>query len=162
VTVYVDDWRQPARIGPVTASWSHLLADDHEELHRLADRLGLRRAWFQEHRRHRALNHYDVTEDTRHRAIALGAVPITWREAGRMIRRWRLADGPGGPPAAAEAVGRRHDEPGAGDGGHGHHGDDRDRRAVSGPGRRGDGPTTARPGPRGVLQWPDTGPRGTR
>lgn len=142
MTVYVDDWRQTARIGPVVASWSHLLADDPEELHRLAARLGLRRTWYQEHRRHRALNHYDVTEETRRRAIALGAVPVTWREAGRMIRRWRRADPPAAPGSlpTAQAVGRREVEPGEAEGGHGQSrgGDDR-RTAVDGVHNQGDG-----------------------
>ena len=130
MTVYVDDWRQRARLGPVEGSWSHLLGDDAEELHRFAARLGLRRAWYQEHRRHRALNHYDVTEEARCRAIALGAVPVSWRGAGRMVRRWRRAapvgrsgpgaeggtDGPtpGGPAGASETVPPTPDIPGAG------------------------------------------------
>ncbi len=102
MTVYVDDWRQHARVGPVTARWSHLLADDESELHAFAERLGLRRAWYQRHRRHPALNHYDVTEETRLAAITLGAVPLTWRETGRLIRSRRRAalgvGGPGPPP----------------------------------------------------------------
>ena len=88
MTVYVDDWRQAATLGPVSGRWSHLLGDDEEELHRFAAALGLERRWFQLHR-HPAGNHYDVPEPTRERAIALGAVPITWRQAGRMLRAAR-------------------------------------------------------------------------
>ena len=106
MTVYVDDWRQRARLGPVEASWSHLLSDDAEELHRFAQCLGLRRAWYQEHRRHRALNHYDVTEETRRAAIELGAVAVTWREAGRLVRHWRRSGTPE-PPGSAVVVGPR-------------------------------------------------------
>lgn len=90
MAVYVDDWRQRATVGPVTARWSHLTADTTEELHRFAAALGLRRAWFQGHRdplRH----HYDVTDDGRRRAIALGAQPVTWRQAARARRRRRAA-----------------------------------------------------------------------
>ena len=47
VTVYLDDWRQPARLGPVDDRWSHLVADTDEELHAFASRLGMRREWFQ-------------------------------------------------------------------------------------------------------------------
>ena|GEM_PF-424546 len=132
MTVYVDDWRQHARLGPVEASWSHLLADDPEELHRFARRLGLRRAWYQEHRRHPALNHYDVTEEARCRAIDLGAVRVTWREAGRMVRCWRRADPPVGSDAVlmAQPLDRRHNQPGDNEGHHGQPGDDVDRRAV--------------------------------
>ena len=36
LTVYVDDWRQRATIRQREDRWSHLLADDPEELHALA------------------------------------------------------------------------------------------------------------------------------
>jgi hypothetical protein len=89
MTVYLDDWRQWARLGPVDDHWSHLVADTADELHEFAARLGMRRAWFQsdERRPHRA--HYDVPERLRTEAAALGAVMITWRELGRMLRRRR-------------------------------------------------------------------------
>lgn len=91
VAVYVDDWRQPATVGPVEGRWSHLLADTEEELHAFAARLGLRRAWFQRSRRHPAFDHYDVTDDLRREAISLGAAAISWRQAGRMLRGRRRA-----------------------------------------------------------------------
>ena len=97
VSVYVDDWRQRARVGPVEGRWSHLLADSEEELHAFAERLGLRRAWYQGHGRH---PHYDVTEPTRQVAVALGAVPVTWREMGRMLRSRRPPAAPGSGPTS--------------------------------------------------------------
>jgi hypothetical protein len=84
MTVYVDDWRQPARVGRITARWSHLTVgpdDDLAELHAFAARIGLRRSWFQGKPWPRA--HYDVTDSKRRQAIAAGAVPVTWREAGQ-------------------------------------------------------------------------------
>ncbi len=89
VTVYLDDWRQPATLGPVTDRWSHLLADCDDELHAFAARLGLRRGWFQcrDDRRHHA--HYDLPERSRSDAVALGAVEVTWREVGMMMRERR-------------------------------------------------------------------------
>ena len=86
MTVYVDDWMQEARVGRIKARWSHLTvgpADDLAELHALARRIDLRRAWFQDKPWPRA--HYDVTEAKRQQAIAAGAVAITWREAGRQM-----------------------------------------------------------------------------
>lgn len=83
MTVYVDDWRQRARVGRITARWSHLTVgpgDDLEELHAFAARIGLRLSWFQDKPWPRA--HYDVTDSKRQQAIAAGAVAITWREAG--------------------------------------------------------------------------------
>jgi hypothetical protein len=87
MTVYVDDWRQPARVGRVNGTWSHLTVgpcDDLDELHAFAGRIGLRREWFQDEPW--PLAHYDVTESKRRQAIAAGAVPVTWREAGRRMR----------------------------------------------------------------------------
>ena len=73
MTVYLDDWRQPAHLGPVRDRWSHLVADDEDELHAFAARLGMRRSWFQykDSRPHHA--HYDVPERARADAVARGA-----------------------------------------------------------------------------------------
>ncbi len=86
MTVYLDDWRQPARLGPVADRWSHLVADTDAELHAFAARLGMRREWFQHKpaRPHQA--HYDLPERARGEALALGAVSVTWRQLGRMLR----------------------------------------------------------------------------
>ncbi|GAT07591.1 DUF4031 domain-containing protein [Mycolicibacterium novocastrense] len=75
MTVYVDDMRLPARVGRIEARWSHLFSDnpDPTELHRLAAKIGLRRAWFQDKP---SGAHYDVTDTKRRAAIAAGAVPI--------------------------------------------------------------------------------------
>ena len=106
MTVYLDDWRQPARLGPVDDRWSHLVADTDEELHAFAARLGMRRAWFQDKpgRPHHA--HYDLPERARAEAVANGAVEVTWRELGRMLRDRRAApvhDRPDGEPAVPPA-----------------------------------------------------------
>jgi hypothetical protein len=98
VTVYVDDWRQRAAVGRITGTWSHLFAgpwDDVAELHQLAARIGLRRSWYQDKPWPRS--HYDVTESRRQAAVAAGAVPVTWREMGRMMAAARDR-GPGSPP----------------------------------------------------------------
>jgi hypothetical protein len=58
--------------------WAHLVSDEsYDELHAMADALGIERRWFQG-------DHHDVPEDYRQRAIELGAVPVTSRE---LIRR---------------------------------------------------------------------------
>jgi hypothetical protein len=92
LTVYVDDWRQRATVRDRDDRWSHLLADDPVELHAMAAALGIPARGYQRHRRSPALNHYDVPEGLRLRAIQLGAVPITWREMARLTREWRRAD----------------------------------------------------------------------
>ncbi len=98
LTVYVDDWRQRAVIRQHEDRWSHLVSDDPDELHEMAGQLGIPRRGFQRHRRSAALNHYDLPESLRLRAIELGAVAITWREMGRLTREWRLAGAPPNPP----------------------------------------------------------------
>jgi len=91
LTVYVDDWRQRATVRDRTDRWSHLLADDPDELHAMAAALGIPARGYQRHRRSAALNHYDVPEPLRQQAIALGAVAVTWREMARLTREWRRA-----------------------------------------------------------------------
>jgi hypothetical protein len=56
---------------------------DIDELHRFARSLGLRRAWFQEHKR---MPHYDLTVSKREQAIALGAVFVPARDQALMRR----------------------------------------------------------------------------
>lgn len=73
MTVYVDDmFRYP--MGEFRRmKMSHMMADTDEELHAMADRIGLARRWFQG-------DHYDVSMSLRTQAIRHGAVPITLRE----------------------------------------------------------------------------------
>ena len=59
----------------------------------MAAALGIPPRGYQRHRRSAALDHYDVPEALRQRAIALGAVPVTWREMARLTREWRRRAG---------------------------------------------------------------------
>lgn len=87
--VYVDDALIPWR----GRRWSHMVADTAEELHRAAEALGLSRQRAQD--KGRTL-HYDLPEEWRRRAIALGvASAISRRELVR--RRASLAPGSRGP-----------------------------------------------------------------
>lgn len=58
---------------------------DDEELHRMADRLGMKRRWFQTGR----FPHYDLTLTRWARALRLGATYVTTRELVAAIRRRR-------------------------------------------------------------------------
>jgi hypothetical protein len=86
MTVYVDDARIMARVGSITARWSHLTADTKEELLEFGSRIGLKKRWFQYCKTHCHSEgvcvhwHYDVTETKRQAAIRSGALPITRRE----------------------------------------------------------------------------------
>lgn len=56
---------------------SHMIADDEDELHAFAERLLLRRSWYQG-------DHYDVSLSVRRHAVELGAIEITWKQCGLM------------------------------------------------------------------------------
>jgi hypothetical protein len=79
VTVYVDDMRAP--VGRMVMC--HMLADTDDELHAMADRIGVARRWYQgpPETRH---SHYDIALSKRALAVSFGAKQITWREAGAM------------------------------------------------------------------------------
>jgi hypothetical protein len=80
--VYVDDGFLEGDWG----RWSgggHMQADTLEELHEMAARLGLLRAWFQSKPSKPWHDHYDLTRELREQAICLGAIPVSWREAAR-------------------------------------------------------------------------------
>jgi hypothetical protein len=82
--VYVDDMR--ARFGQMVMC--HMLADTDEELHAMADRIGVSRRWHQCAGTHRS--HYDIALSKRALAVQYGAKEITQREAGRMCYQRRL------------------------------------------------------------------------
>jgi len=92
MSVYVDDaiWNWQG------LKWAHLLADDTDELHRFALRLGIHRASYQGPPR-TPVPHYDVTSYERRRAIAQGAIACTREEIVIVLRRLRSAGvGPAG------------------------------------------------------------------
>lgn len=51
----------------------HLVADSIDELHRFAQGIGLKKAWFQNHE---FLPHYDLTRGMRYKAVKQGAIEI--------------------------------------------------------------------------------------
>lgn len=96
MTVYVDNMR--AKFGRMVMC--HMIADTDEELHAMADRIGVSRRWWQAPPKHRS--HYDIALSKRAAAVAAGAVEITWRQTSIMTLR-RAATGSLGTPAEAEA-----------------------------------------------------------
>src|SRR5690606_25887526 len=79
MTVYVDDavtlWR--------VRRWAHLMADSLDELHAFAGRLGLPRRPFQNKT---SGAHYDISDDMRLHAIALGAMPISRHKDRALVK----------------------------------------------------------------------------
>ena len=60
--------------------WCHLVSDtSYDELHELAEALGIPRRGFQG-------DHYDLPEEMRDAAIALGAQPVSGRELITRLR----------------------------------------------------------------------------
>lgn len=62
---------------------AHLTADTLDELHAFAKRIGLKRAWFQDHR---VAPHYDLSPFRHALALSLGAVLVPMREQLRRRR----------------------------------------------------------------------------
>lgn len=107
MTVYVDDMRMQATVPngarSVSGRWSHLMADDEDELVDFAvNKLGMRPHWIQ----HPGTPdvHFDVVESRRTRALALGAVSLpcrsdAWveffeRSRDKFVRRCANCSGP--------------------------------------------------------------------
>lgn len=66
---YPQDWVKSAA-RKYGGRWCHLASDvSHEELHKFATGLGLRREWFQG-------DHYDLTPGMRAKAVRAGAVEV--------------------------------------------------------------------------------------
>ncbi len=89
MTVYVDDiqeYKAPAFKHP--GKWCHMMATDLKELHAMADRIGLRRAWFQDHPLH---PHYDLVPGKRALAVKFGAVPVRAGALVELCGRKRIA-----------------------------------------------------------------------
>lgn len=70
----------------------HLTADSLEELHAFCERVGIKRCWFHNTKRH---PHYDVTDAQREAAIEAGAVAVSARDL--MLKAKALAPAPTEP-----------------------------------------------------------------
>lgn len=70
--------RQAYRVGARNGhQWCHLWADDTAQLHALAEKIGLRREWFQDKK---DFPHYDLTPSRRVAAIKAGAREVSLRQ----------------------------------------------------------------------------------
>ncbi len=76
MSVYVDAAKLPFR-GYVMC---HMTADSLDELHSMAERIGMERRWFQTPPK-ASHPHYDIPKDKRGHAVSLGAVEVCSRAA---------------------------------------------------------------------------------
>lgn len=81
MSVYVDEPRYP--FGRMIMC--HMTADSLEELHEMAQAIGIRRRWFQ----NKSIPHYDICKSKRALAVARGAIEETTRESVARIRAAR-------------------------------------------------------------------------
>ncbi len=69
--ILVDALQHHAKTPLGPRAWCHMVSDTSmTELHAMAERIGMKRAWFQG-------DHYDLVASRRDRAIAFGAVAVT-------------------------------------------------------------------------------------
>ena len=103
VSVYVDELRQWPEEAIATAArkhgqlWAHLFADTEDELHAMADAIGIKRKWYQG-------DHYDICMEYRVYAVKLGAVEITLKQLACMSAMRRFGQPMGDPATAVERM----------------------------------------------------------
>lgn len=89
MAVYVDPlmpWGWKIRGKEVESCHMFTDAVDLTELHKMAQKIGLKRAWFQDKPGH---PHYDLTKSRRVAAIANGAIEADFRKATEVMRARR-------------------------------------------------------------------------
>lgn len=77
-----------------------MIADTDEELHAMADRIGVQRRWWQAPPRHDS--HYDIALSKRALAVSYGAIQITRRQTASMCLRRRFTGELGDPDSSLE------------------------------------------------------------
>lgn len=98
MAVYVDDMYlfPMGQFGRM--KMSHMVADTDEELHAMADKIGVARKWWQAPPRHDS--HYDIALTKRSEAILHGAIPISLKQLSAMNLRRRVTGALGDPEDA--------------------------------------------------------------
>lgn len=105
MTVYVDDMEasyQPKHRPGRTYVMCHMIADTEEELHAMAEKIGVARKWYQG-------DHYDIARSKRFLAILNGAKPITMRQLSCMAMLRRRGQPMGSPETAEQRNFNYHD-----------------------------------------------------
>lgn len=90
MSVYVDPLFDHG--GSATFRWKrscHMYADTLEELHAMAEQIGMKRAWFQNKTK---LPHYDLVPARRAKALRLGAIEHSRSEMVSFMRHRALCE----------------------------------------------------------------------
>ncbi len=98
MTVYVDDMHLRLMGSFGSMKMCHMVADSDDELHAMADRIGVQRKWWQRPPQHDS--HYDIAMSKREAALALGAIAVTMRQCAAMVARRRVTGALGKPDDA--------------------------------------------------------------
>lgn len=98
MTVYVDDMR--ASLGRMIMC--HMIADTDEELFAMAEKIGVKKKWWQKPPKHDS--HFDIALSKKGEALYHGAVSITWKECACMTFRRRVEGILGQPSEAVDWV----------------------------------------------------------
>ncbi len=101
MAVFVDDMHLDPMGQYRGMKMSHMLADSDEELHAMADLIGVQRRWHQAPPK-ASTSHYDIAMSKRALAVQAGAIEITLRQAAAMCARRRISGELGLPGEAAE------------------------------------------------------------
>jgi len=83
MSVYVDFMKAKYR----RMIMCHMMADTLEELHDMADKIGVKRKWFQVSRT--GMPHYDICLSKRKLAINCGALEINRNKVVELMRKYR-------------------------------------------------------------------------
>lgn len=98
MAVYVDNMHMMPMGQFGRMKMCHMIADTDDELHAMADQIGIERRWHQ--KSGTPGSHYDIAMSKRDLAVKAGAIEITVRQAAAMMSR-RRAEGRLGQPAEA-------------------------------------------------------------
>ena len=79
MAVYIDNFEAPYR-GMLMC---HMIADSTEELLQMVDKIGVQRKWIQDAGTYS--EHFDICLSKKKKALACGAIGITWRQFGEMV-----------------------------------------------------------------------------
>lgn len=102
MSVYVDNlqnWGQ-SRTWRLGAS-CHMIADTLDELHEMADSIGMKRAWFQAKA---STPHYDLTASRRDKAVKLGATVLDRAAFVAKLQEIRAASRPLDPSPPPQPI----------------------------------------------------------